>query len=73
MAEDDWLTVSQAAELSGYHPEYLRELIRDGKVEARKLSILWLVSKRSLLAYCKAAEKSDDGRRGPKIEGLDKV
>ena len=70
---DEWLTVSQAAELSGYHPEYLRELIRNGKIAGQKFGIVWQVSRRSLLAYCKAADKSDDGRWGPKAEGLDNV
>ncbi len=40
---DEWLTVAQAAELSGYHPEYVRDLIRRGEVEARTISILFSV------------------------------
>ena len=65
---DEWLTVQQAAELSGYHPEHLRELVREGKIAAQKFGIVWQVSKRSLSAYLKAAEKSTDRRRGPKSE-----
>ena len=63
-----WLTVTQAAVVTGYHPEHLRELIRDGKIEARKFGPLWQVNRNSLMTYLRAAEKSKDGRRGPKAE-----
>ena len=55
--ETTWLTVNEAAEISGYHPEYVRQLIRDGKVIAKKFSIVWMVSKESLLEYVKSQEK----------------
>lgn len=63
---DDWITTIKAAELSGYHPERIRELIRDGKIEARKFGTIWQVSQTSLVAYLKVAEKSEDRRWGPK-------
>jgi len=63
---DDWITTTEAAELSGYHPERIRELIRDGRIEARKFGTIWQVSQSSLLTYLKAAEKTDDKRSGPK-------
>ncbi|MBI3242330.1 MAG: helix-turn-helix domain-containing protein [Chloroflexi bacterium] len=56
MAET-WITTKQAAELSGYHPEHLRELIRGGKVKARKFGIVWQVDRASLLAYLRKVEK----------------
>jgi len=64
---DEWLTVQDAAKLSGYHAEYLRLLIRDGKLNAHKFGPIWAISKFSLLAYLEIAHKSDDGRQGPKI------
>lgn len=67
---EDWLTVAQAAELSGYHPVYLRELIRARKIEARRFGPLWQVSRKSLLSFVEAARRSGDARRGPKqIDG----
>jgi excisionase family DNA binding protein len=63
---DEWLSVSEAAKLSGYHPEYIRRLIRDGEIEARKFSIVWQVSKRSLLDYVDNASSKDDKRFTPK-------
>lgn len=63
---DDWITTKEAVELSGYHPDHLRRLIRGGEVVARKFGIVWQVSKQSLLAYVESAKRSDDKRRGPK-------
>ena len=54
---DDWLTVNEAADLSGYHPEHVRRLIRQGAVTAKKFSIVWMVSKDSLLSYIRSQEK----------------
>jgi excisionase family DNA binding protein len=64
---DEWLTVQEAAKISGYHAEYLRLLVREGKLSAKKFGPLWAISKFSLLAYLEIAHKSDDGRQGPKI------
>ncbi len=66
MIGEDWITTQEAAELSGYHVNHLRRLIRAGDIQARKLSFLWLVSKQSLLDYMARANDSDDKRRGPK-------
>ena len=64
---DEWLTVNEAAKLSGYHPETLRELMRDGKINARKISIVWLVDRESLLAYMAKVQAMGE-KRGPKPE-----
>jgi excisionase family DNA binding protein len=64
---DEWLTVQEAAKVSGYHAEYLRLLVREGKLLAKKFGPLWAISKFSLLAYLEIAQKSDDGRQGPKL------
>ena len=66
MADDEWLTIQQAAKLSGYHAEYLRIIVRAGKVTAHKFGPVWAISKKSLLDYLQTAEKSDDQRHGPK-------
>ena len=63
---DEWLSVNDAAKLSGYHPEYIRQLIRAGEIEARKFSIVWQVSRESLLTYIENARSQDDKRFSPK-------
>jgi excisionase family DNA binding protein len=62
----EWLSVSEAAILSGYHPEYIRRLIRDGEIEGRKFSIVWQVRRESLNAYIDSAKSKDDKRFTPK-------
>ena len=66
MTNNDWLTVQDAAKLSGYRADHLRELIRDGKLEAQKFGPIWAVNRQSLLTYMKNALQSDDRRQGPK-------
>jgi excisionase family DNA binding protein len=65
MAED-WITTNEAADLSGYHPDYIRKLLQGGKLNGRKFGPVWQVSKQSLLAYLARAEQADDKRHGPK-------
>lgn len=64
--QDDWITVQEAAELSGYHSNHVRRLIRDGAIKGRKwANLVWQVSKQSVLAYLdKQAEQGE--RRGAK-------
>lgn len=62
----NWLTTTEAAELSGYHPERIRELIREGKVQAQKKGNAWWVDQASLQAYMHTVQKTIDRRHGPK-------
>jgi excisionase family DNA binding protein len=56
MNSDEWLTVNEAAKLSGYDPEHIRRLIREEEIKARKFSIVWVVNRQSLLEYLKKAQ-----------------
>ena len=62
----EWLTVKEAAELSGYNAEYLRRLMRDKKIEYRKFSFIYLVNRESLFEYLKKAGSTPDKRYSPK-------
>jgi excisionase family DNA binding protein len=64
----DWpsLSIEEASELTRYNREYIRRLIRDGKVEAVKFGTIYVINKESMLAYAKSAGTSDDERTGPK-------
>jgi hypothetical protein len=64
-----WLTVRDAAKLSGYHPEYITRLIRVGTIRARKISIVWLVDCHSLTGYTLKV-KSLGRKRGRKPADL---
>jgi excisionase family DNA binding protein len=62
---EKWITAKEAAELSGYHLERIRELIREGKITARKFGSVWAVERESLQAYVRSMQKQGE-RRGPK-------
>ncbi len=62
---DEWITVREAARLSGYHIEHIRRLTRTGEVKARKFATVWQVNRKSLLAYLTRVKELGE-RRGPK-------
>lgn len=61
----EWITVAKAAKLSGYNEEHITRLCRQGKIDARKYSIVWQVNRDSLLEYVAKVEKLGR-KRGPK-------
>ena len=63
----DWMSIEEAANISGYNPEYIRRLIRSKQIKAEKKGRDWWVDRASLLAYRKEARNSGDKRRGPKV------
>ena len=63
---ENWLTTAEAAELSGYHPERIRELVRNGKVKGLKFATVWQIDRISLTEYLEAARDQDDQRWGPR-------
>jgi hypothetical protein len=65
MSKDEWITVSEATKISGYNEDHVTRLIRAGKIKAKKFSIVWQVSRSSLLAYLARTEKLGN-KRGPK-------
>jgi excisionase family DNA binding protein len=65
MAED-WITVKEASDLSGYNAQYIRRLVRRKRIKSEKWVRDWMLSRSSLMAYIQAAEKSKDSRKGPR-------
>ena len=62
-----WITVDEAAKLTEYHPEHIRRLIRQKRIEARKFATVWQVDKLSLFRYLDEVNQLGD-KRGPKRE-----
>ncbi len=60
-----WLSVSEAAKTTGYSIYHLRDLIKAGKIKARKIVTVWQVDQASLLAYLGQVETLGK-KRGPK-------
>ena len=63
---ENWITIQDACQMTGYNAEYLRRLIRNGKVKAQKVSIVWVVDQVSLQEYISLNQDTTDRRRGPK-------
>lgn len=64
----EWISVSEAARQYGYHPEHIRELVREGRVKGRKIITVWQVDRASLQGYIRKAEKLGK-KRGRKKSG----
>ena len=60
------ISVQAAAFYSGYSTQYLRRLLRSGKVEGIKIGQLWLVDKGAFDLYIEQARDATDQRFGPK-------
>jgi excisionase family DNA binding protein len=66
----NFLSVNEAAELSGYHPEHIRRLIREGKIKAQKFASVWQVDRYSLQIYMRKVENLGE-KRGPKDDSTE--
>jgi excisionase family DNA binding protein len=59
-------SVKVAAFHSGSNVQYLRRLLREGKLSGVKLGQTWLIDKSMFEAYLEMAEHTNDKRFGPK-------
>lgn len=62
--DNQWITTKDAAKLSGYHVNYIRQLAKGNKIKFQKFGTTLQIDKQSLLDYIEAANLSDDKRRG---------
>ena len=60
------ISVQAATEITGYNAQYIRRLLRAGKLDGVKVGQVWLVNLDSLQEYFGRALSSDDLRCGPK-------
>ena len=56
----EWITAKEAADASGYHVNYIRRLIHQNKVGARKAGPMWWVDRDSLQEYLEAVQALGD-------------
>lgn len=52
-----WITVKQASEIFGYNEEYIRRLLRAGRIKTLKVGRTFLIWQKSLAEYQRAMEK----------------
>lgn len=63
---DELISLSEAAEFSGLSPGYLRILVRNGKLEGKKVGRNWVTTAQAVREYL-----ARDRRRGPKRKKRD--
>ena len=61
-----YVTVQAAADVTGYNIQYLRRLLRSGKLEGIRVAQMWLVKIDSLGEDLKHVETTSDSRRWPR-------
>jgi len=63
---NNYISVRIAVFPSGYDMQYLRRLLRYGRLFGMKLGQIWLIDKSMCEAYLKKAKQSNDKRFGAK-------
>ena len=66
MPEWTGYTTKEASEKTGYNEEYIRRLIRQGKLESEKIGPFYFIRAESLEKYLTEIEESNDARSGPR-------
>jgi excisionase family DNA binding protein len=61
------ISVKAAADFAGYSIQYLRRLLRQGRLEGVKIGQVWLINLASLDTYLKRARLMSDRRCGPRL------
>ena len=62
---NNFISVKSAAYFSGYSLQYLRRMLRNGRLIGIKIGQVWLIDKRSLDAHLQFQQQGDR-RYGPK-------
>lgn len=63
---ENLITVKGAAEATGYNVQYLRRLLRLGKLEGVQVGQVWLIKLNSFESYLSQNENRGDRRCGPR-------
>jgi hypothetical protein len=64
---DSYITVQAAAQASGYNAQYLRRLLRAGKLDGVRIGQVWLIGLASLSERLECCKRTSDRRCGPRI------
>ena len=62
---NNYLSTKSAANFSGYSLQYLRRLLRTGKLTGLKIGQVWLIDYAAFEEYLEKAIKATDNRFGP--------
>jgi len=62
-ALSDWMTVREAADLTGYNPEQIRRLARESKIISQKWGNAWMINRPSLVVYLETEGRGPKSKR----------
>lgn len=70
LEQEGYISLREAAEIAGYSPDYLGQLIRKGKLPGRQVysNVAWMTTREAVLEYV-----DREGRRGKKDEEKQEV
>lgn len=59
--KNDFITLREAAEISGYSSDYIGQLIRSGKLEGKQVfsNVSWVTTKAAVLEYTRKDKKGE--------------
>ena len=61
------VSVRKASEHFRYSPQYLRRMLREGRIEGQRVGSMWLINANSLEAYVDLGNCAEDRRFGPRL------
>ena len=61
----EWITVDEAAQASGYNPQHVRRLARDGSIGAKKKGRDWWIDRDVFRAYLATVEALGNKKYSP--------
>ena len=67
----EWITTQEAAELTGYAAAYFRQLIRAGRLAAKKRGRDWFLDRAEVLAYAETMQQLGPAKHNPWREDLE--
>lgn len=63
MAKEKYISLKEAAQLSGYSPDYVGQLIRRGKLQGKQVfsNVAWMTTEEAILDYIDRNNKTGQG------------
>ena len=62
MSKEKFISLKEAAELSGYSPDYVGQLIRRGKLPGKQVfsNVSWMTTEEAILEYIDGSKKNSE-------------
>ena len=64
-SKDKFITLKEAAEISGYAPDYIGQLIRGGKLEGKQVfsNVAWVTTEDAIQEYMEGSKKGSKAKK----------